>query len=201
MLLMCITAGPAAARPKIYKSAPTRVSFSATKAPDGTITAEATFTSPNPRCLSSKRFLKKRKDGNYWVAIGTPLYGGPFTDKAGVSHAFGADGFVPMYLMMDLSKGFLAPISPAGRSPFVWRAVWPGSVETSVTNFYNESLPRHYPVTIAGASGVQFGAQARASEGQGIDSYFKVAYNQGPNHVILKCGLLKKSEASAEIGL
>lgn len=186
LLFACLTAGSAAALPKVIKSVPTRATFSATKAADGTITAKVSFTASDPRCLSGKRFLQKFADGNYRVAGGTLLYGGAYSDE-GISAPFGFDGFGA-----PPNKGLFAPVSPAGKSPYVWQAIWPGSTPVLITNFHNEELDRHYETTVAAASAVNMGAIARASMGQGLP-YFKATYNQGGKHYILKCGVLAKS--------
>lgn len=198
--LACMAAGSASARPKVYRSVPTVVSFSATKGTDGAITVKATFSSPDPRCLEGKRFLQKHRDGNYWVAGGHLYFGGPFTASQEftghqISEPFGFDGFAT-----PPDKGFLAPVSPAGKSPYVWQAVWPGSTEVFTTNFYNKSLPRHSSTPVSAATGVSLGATARASNGQGLP-YYKIAYNQGGKHIIIKCGTLNTRDASTKIGL
>lgn len=199
ILLACMMSASAMARPKIYKSVPTHVSFSATKAADGTITVEAIFTSPNPRCLEGKRFLQKRADGNYWVAGGTLYFGGAFTapnffnPQEVISEPFGFEGSAP-----PPNRGLLAPVSAAGKSPYVWQAIWPGSTELATTNFYDKSLPRHYEIPVGAASGVSLGAIARASKGQGLP-YYKVAFSRHGKRIILKCGTLAEASSYTEI--
>lgn len=201
ILLACMMAASAMARPKIYKSVPTHVSFSATKAADGTITVEAIFTSPNPRCLEGKRFLQKRADANSWVAGGALLFGGPFTaedplTKAKFSEPFGFEGTVSQIYMPD--KGLLAPVSAAGKSPYVWQAIWPGDSSLFMTNPYDKSLPWHYQAPVAAASAVLLAAVARASGGQGLP-YYKVAFSRHGKRIILKCGTLAEESSHTEI--
>jgi hypothetical protein len=50
---------------KIQESAPTKYFLSATRAPDGTITAMAKLTSSDPRCLSRERFAQWRPRGEF----------------------------------------------------------------------------------------------------------------------------------------
>ncbi len=82
----------------------------------------------------------------------------------------------------------------------MWQAIWPGSTEVLVTNFYDKSLPRHYSAPVSAAAGVSVGAVARASKGQGLP-YYKVAFNRGGKRIILKCKAIELGTASAKIGL
>jgi hypothetical protein len=92
------------------------------------------------------------------------------------------------------------PIGRPGHSPFVWEAVWPGDTAVEITNVHDPSKPRHYTSTIAAASAVGLGAYARASGGQGL-YYFKVTYNKGGKHYIVKCQPLKHTETSKLVPL
>lgn len=185
---------PALALPKVTKFVPTHVALSATRDAAGTIVVTASFTSAEPRCLSTKRFLEKHFHGRPVAAGGYLLYGGPYSDDRG-SGAFGFEGFGT-----PPADGLLSPVSPAEKSPYVWEAVWPGDTAVTTTNFHDSSQPRHYATTIAAVAAVSLGASARESAGQGLP-YFKVTYNKGGKHYIVKCGVLSKVEASRVIPL
>jgi hypothetical protein len=94
----------------IHKSAPTGQERSVNRAADGTITLEGRYTSPNPHCLEKKRW-KTLSDGNYHEGFDAyPVFNGGI-------------GTAP-------NGGWLAPVSPFGRSPLVWKAVWPGTASS-----------------------------------------------------------------------
>jgi len=185
-------AAPAMALSKVTRSFPTRVAFAATKAADGSVTVKASFSSPEPRCLSAKRFLQKKFHGAPDAAGAYLLFGGTYSAGRG-SGAFGFEGEGP-----PPSSGLLSPVSQPGRSPYVWEATWAGDTPVTVTNFYDPSHPRHYESTVGAASAVRAGAIARASAGQGLP-YFKTTYNRGGKHYIVKCGVLRKSEERREL--
>jgi hypothetical protein len=105
--LFALVAGATADAKTIYKSAPTGQERFVNRAGDGTITLEGRYTSPNPHCLEKKRW-KTLSDGNYHEGFDAyPVFGGKI-------------GTAP-------NGGWLAPVSPFGRSPLVWKAVWPGT--------------------------------------------------------------------------
>jgi hypothetical protein len=160
---------------RIYKSVPTYLALSATRAADGTITAKAVFTSPNPHCLSADRW-KKLSDGHYHDVGGGLEYGGPWG-----GNPMGADGYA------QPSGGWLSPVSPAGKSPFVWQAIYPGSmtVEVHDERRAGSEEARDYESTVAAASGIAFGGNAPPNfKGK---TYYKYTYSQGGNRIILKC--------------
>ena len=187
-------AAPASALPKVTKRFPTSVSFSATKGADGAVTVKASFRSPEPRCLSNKRFLAKKFHGLPDAAGARLLFGGSYGGEHG-SGAFGFEGEGP-----PPSSGLLSPASQPEKSPYVWEATWPGETPVTVTNFFDPSHPRHYETTVGAASGVRAGATARASVSQGLP-YYKTTYNRGGTHYIVKCAVLKKTEERQELPL
>jgi hypothetical protein len=177
-LLGCLPAGTAAAKPKVYRSVPTHASFAVTRGDDGTITATVSFTS-NPRCLPAKRFKRVGKKNLFPEILSTLLFGGPYTAE-GESHPAGSlgEGRPP-------GEGTFSPVSPPGKSPYVWEAVFPGSAPVNVTNLQSTS-ERHYTTTVAAATALRILAAAPVSKGQGLP-YFKAAYDQGGKRIILKC--------------
>jgi hypothetical protein len=193
-IVLALVAASASALPKVTKRFPTRVFFSASKGADGAVTVKASFRSPEPRCLSAKRFLQKKYHGLPDAAGAYLLFGGQFSGEHGSgTFGFEGEGAPP-------SSGLLSPVSPPEGSPYVWEATWPGDTPVTVTNFYDPSHSRHYETTVAAASGVRAGALARASAGQGL-SYYKTTYNKGGKHYIVKCGVLKKTEERQELPL
>ena len=181
-LLALAFAAPSSAK-RIYKSVPTHVTYSATRAADGTVTSKIIFTSPNPRCLSADRWTKiKAWPGKFVDGFAALEYGGPWA-RQGRSHLSGSDGTGSP----ALNSGWSVPISPAGKSPFVVQAIWPGSLPTTVINglLPLEDPNYKYTSTVAAASGVAVFSYAPPSKRY---PYYKYAYNQGGNRIILKCG-------------
>ncbi len=172
-LLALVFAAPSSAK-RIYKSVPTYVTFSANRVADGTVTAKAIFTSPNPRCLSADRW-KKLSDGYYHVT-GAALYYRDLLDPNFISGT-----------ALPTNNGWLSPISPAGHSPYVWQVIWPGSlpVKVHVEGIHAGEAPHNYTSTVAAAAGMTVGGYAPQSPRY---SYYKYTYNQGGNRIILKCG-------------
>ncbi len=191
---LALVAASASALPKVTKRFPTSVSFSASKGADGAVTVKASFRSPEPRCLSNKRFLAKKFHGLPAAAGAHLLFGGPYGGEHG-SGAFGFEGEA-----QPPSYGLLAQTSQSEESPYVWEATWPGDTPLTVTNFFDPSHPRHYETTVGAASGVRAGAIARASASQGLP-YYKTTYNKGGKHYIVKCSVLKKTEERQELSL
>jgi hypothetical protein len=181
---LALLTSAAAAHPKVITVVPTQVRLSATRQADGSIVAKAEFTSPEPRCLSAKRFLQNTSKGQYLAAGGSLLFGSPP----------GTTGFAAAP-----ERGLFSPKSKPGVSPYIWEATWPGSTEVLVTNL-NSDKERHYASTVADATEVTLGAEARASKGQALP-YFKVAYNEDGKRHIVKCQTLGKTESSAGIEL
>jgi hypothetical protein len=161
-LLVLAVASPAQAKTST-KIAATKVEFSIARAADGTVTVKATFTSSNPHCLSRDRW-KQYPSGEY--KEGAPefglYYGGvAWADPPG---RFGAQ---------------LAPVSPFGRSPLVWRAIWPGSAGVIVENHAGKTeAERSYRSTVSEAIGVDGGANTMA---------FEDRYKISDDKVLLKC--------------
>lgn len=177
-LLVGLQVGTVAAKPKVYRSVPTHAAFSVERAPDGTITAKVSFTS-NPRCLAAKRFKRVGRRNLFPEILSSLLFGGPYTAE-GKSHAAGAlgEGRPP-------GEGTFSPVSPPGKSPYVWEAVFPGSSPVYVTNLQSNA-ERHYTTTVSAATALRVLAAAPVSKGQGLP-YFKAAYDQGGKRIILKC--------------
>jgi hypothetical protein len=170
-LLALVFAAPSSAK-RIYKSVPTHITSSLTRAADGTVTAKVIFTSPNPRCLSADRWKKLRSGYSHDVGGGL-YYGDIYANTA------------PNINGAPDNNGWLSPISPAGHSPYVWQAIWPGSLPVKVHVEHPGEAPYDYPSTVAAASGAfVFGY---ASPGAWGGPYYKYAYNQGGNRIILKC--------------
>jgi len=176
-LVAGLLTGAASAKPKIYKSVPTHVQFSATRAADGTITARVSFTSKDGRCLAAKRFKRVGTKHRYLQVLSALLFGGPFTAN-GEDFPAGAKGSA------SPRDGF-SPISPFGKSPLVWEAVLPGDELLEVFNPQSDT-ERRYKATVAEASGLRVVAAAPVSKGQGL-SYFKVAFDKGGKRIIEKC--------------
>lgn len=148
----------------IRKSALTNIKFSLTRAADGTITAEGTYTSPNPHCLDARRW-KKLNNGEYDNPPGFGLYYG--------GHA-------------SAWAGSLAPISPFGRSPLLWKAVWPGSRTVhGEVGLKSESQPfQYFTSTVSAAIG---------PVGGGVAVAFRIIYKRGKDKIELNCpGVIKE---------
>lgn len=177
--LSLLSGASAAAKPKIFKSVPTQSSFSVTRAGDGTITAKVSYVSKDPRCLAAKRFKRAGQKNLYPEILSTLYFGGSYTVE-GKEFPVGAKGSG-----RPPNEGTFNPVSPFGKSPLVWEAVFPGSTPVSVTNFQSNS-ERHTTLTVAEASGLEVLAAAPVSKGQGLE-YFKVAFNRGGKRVILEC--------------
>lgn len=174
-----VVVAPSAAQARtIHKTVGTQVKFSATKTADGTITARATFISSDGHCLSAKRF--GGPSGRY---AGSALeYGGPSSN----GFPFGEDGvgYPPHY-------GWLFPASPAGHSPYVFQAVWPGSTVVPVDNELNHNLPGRYSSTVGAASAVSVSGATmdRNAEGRRTREtlFWKTSYRKGGDRIVLKC--------------
>jgi hypothetical protein len=158
----------------IEKVAPVRVSYKATKDASGTVTVELGFTSPNPKCISAVR--AGHGPNSIRASIPGLFYGGP-------NRLYGAVGFDGVAVPPD--EGLLAPFSTPGHSPWIWRAVWPGSAATAVEvpniggGAYNQELPKHYSSTVSAATGIKAEFVLRSA-------FFE--YKQGKNLVSLSCG-------------
>jgi hypothetical protein len=177
--LFLLLGSSAVAKPKIYKSVPTRSSFSVTRAADGTITAKVSYISSDPRCLAPKRFKRAGQRNLYPEILSNLFYGGSYVSE-GREFPAGAKGFG-----RPPNLGTFKPVTPFGKSPLVWEGVFPGNSPVEVTNLQSNS-ERHYTATVAEASSLEVLAAAPVSKGQGLD-YFKVAFDRGGKRVILKC--------------
>lgn len=172
-LLALVFAAPSSAK-RIYKSVPTHATYSMTRTADGTVTAKVLFTSPNPRCLSADRWNKRRIRGGYSHDVGGGLYYGGDIRANTAPNINGAPD----------NNGWLSPISPAGHSPYVWQAIWPGSLAVKVHVEHPGVDNYNYASTVSAASGgVVYGYAPPGPVG----TYYKYAYNQGGNRIILKC--------------
>jgi hypothetical protein len=174
MVLALAFAAPSSAK-RIYKSVPTHATYSMTRAADGTVTAKVLFTSPNPRCLSADRWNKRRVRGGYSHDVGGGLYYGDIYANTAPNINGAPD-----------NNGWLSPISPAGHSPYVWQAIWPGSlaVKVHVEHPGTGVAPYNYASTVSAASG---GAVLGYAPPGPSGNYYKYAYNEGGNRIILKC--------------
>jgi hypothetical protein len=174
--VLTLGTAPAGAVKVIHKVVATHIALSATKASDGTITARGVFTSSNPRCLSSKR-TKPFSSGQYSNFGSVLLYGASLPgDHTGQDGNGGPPG-----------NGRLAPVSPAGRSPWIWEAVWAGSAPIGVENRHNKSLPYTYKSTVAGASAVELGGYLGSVNRLNVLAPYEVTYQQGKTVVKLVC--------------
>lgn len=185
MVLALAFVAPSSAK-RIYKSVPTHLALSATRAADGTVTATGVYTSPNPRCLSAKRFQKLHKGTVYYNSIGAGLgYGGPWS-SANTNLPIGADGFGDFPGSSPL-PGWLWPVSPFGQSPLVWQSIAPGNA--LVKNIEDHSGPtiERYDSTVAAASGVDLAGDAPSGDPRNVRGPFISSYHQGGNRIILKC--------------
>jgi hypothetical protein len=167
---------PPAAAKRIHRTAPTHIALSATRSADGTITAQAKLTSPDPHCLVKDR-VKKLSDGYYHVFGAALFYGGPW----GLG-PYGADGTGEP---PDL--GWLAPVSSGGRSPWLWKATWPGDAEVRVENQNpNSTQPFKYVSTVGASSAVGLGGSIENGNNP-LNPVYKAKYNQGGNRIIVRC--------------
>jgi hypothetical protein len=175
-----------AANRTIHKTVGTFASSSATRSADGTVTARVAFTSPNPRCLSAKRWeggntkLKHLPHGESEYVVAGFSFGGPFHEGTH-NYPYGAEGGGDTE-----NEGFFHAASPPEQSPYIWeykargdeivRAYIPGAVnpvrrlvsEASAINI----IPRA-PGTL-----ILPGPEKR---------YWETSYNEGSNHIILRC--------------
>jgi hypothetical protein len=177
--LLLLSVAAAAAKPKIHQSVPTRSSFSVTRAADGTITAKVSYISKDPRCLAAKRFKRAGQKNLYPEILSTLFFGGAYSVE-GKEYPVGAKGSG-----RPPNEGTFNPVSPFGKSPLVWEAVFPGNAPVAVTNFQS-NLERHTTLSVAEASALEVLAAAPVSKGQGLE-YFKVAFDRGGKRVILEC--------------
>jgi hypothetical protein len=144
----------------ITKVASTNITLSVKKAANGTVTARATYTSPNPRCLGAKRW-KKQSDG---VFEGAPEFALYYGESDYARPPGGTE---------------LTPNSSFGRSPFVWQAVWPGSAKVVVERGHAKTeAEAFYNSTVGAAIGIDGGASTPA---------FEDVYTSGGNKIHLKC--------------
>lgn len=159
----------ATAGSKVFRSVPTQVSFSVTRAPaDGTITAQVTYRSKDPRCLAAKRFKRAGMRNEYFQAyVPEWLFGDPP----------GSEG------LGQLRGATLAPVTPFGKSKLVFKVTIPGDTPVAVPSPDPDS-------TVAKASALKLYVAAPGSNGQGLP-YFKVSFHEGGKHVVLKCEQLK----------
>ncbi len=167
-LLALVFAAPSSAK-RIYKSVPTHVAFSATRAADGTVTAKVLFTSPNPKCLSADRW-KKTSDGYSHDA------------EAWLHYPTASPSDTEDYA--EPNNGLIGPVSPAGHSPYVFQVIWPGSMVVKVHASPINAPYYTYTSTVSAAINVAVYGYAPPSH---LKSYYEYAYNQGGNRIILKC--------------
>lgn len=166
----------ASATETIAKTSQTHSTATFTRAADGTITAEAAFSSSNPHCLPAYRFQrsKGRRAGEPKVAFGFLLaFGGPSSGRP-----FGADGYA------DPPSGFeVMPASPPKRSPYVFQVVLPG--DATVNRQLAPGGPR-YPATVSQATGVVAVYYAVGTNGNDVFKARRL-YRQGGHLVRLTC--------------
>jgi hypothetical protein len=74
----------------------------------------------------------------------------------------------------------LSPLSPFGRSPLIWQAIWRGSTTVTVEKQRGAKTEaeRHYRSTVGAATGVDGGVSTPA---------FEDVYTSGGNKILLKC--------------
>jgi hypothetical protein len=163
-LLALANASPGSAK-TIHKSAPTGQERSVNRSADGTITLEGRYTSPNRHCLEAKRWTKL-SDGNYHNGFDAVLI---FSD--GIEGASPPDG------------GWLLPVSPAGRSPYVWKAVWPGSALVTV-----RTKAGYIKEPVSAATSLKFYYWLPSSIGSSRAPY-ETSYKEHGNTIELTCGV------------
>jgi len=146
-------------------SAPTHETKGISRSADGTITLEGRYTSPNPHCLEAKRW-KKLSDGYYHESFNAYLV------------FDGEIGSAP-------NHGYLAPVSPFGQSPLVWKAVWPGTAISHV------GPPADFKkIPIAEADLVKFFYWIPHSGRPGLPKpAYYTTYTEHGNKVKLTCGV------------
>lgn len=149
----------------IHKTVSIKLSLSATSAPDGTLTLDGAYTSPNPRCLTRQAFDSQLRRGDHvFVAIGSGLFYGNVPQGASPPHG-----------------GWLSPVSPFGHSPFRWQLVAPGDAGT-----YIGTYPYGHASTVAAATRVIIWGHMPARS-WGDSGPYEVTYQQGGNKVELTC--------------
>ena len=178
LCLVALIPAPAAAK-RIHKTVPTHFKASATRAADGTITATGSFTSPNRRCLSAKRFKATPKNGRSYVS--------------GVLNYSNGGTAPPPVTSGAPFPGALLPISPPGQSPYDFQAVWPGNGTTRVENHADPTLPLFYQSTVAAASAL---AVHGWTVPRGPQRSYKVRYHHGGSRVVLTCRPLSDYQAA-----
>jgi hypothetical protein len=154
----------------VHKSAPTEVERRVTRAADGTVTLEGIYTSPDPHCLEARRW-KRLSDGNFHEGFDAVL-------GFSIGHASPPNG------------GYLRPVSPAGRSPFRWRAVWAGTTLVWVEKSPGLGPPRFVRAPISEATELKFYYWLPASREGG--SVYITSYKRNGNLVKLTCGARRK---------
>jgi hypothetical protein len=167
MALVCALAAASTGLARtVHRSAPTDARRTVVARADGGVTLIGIYTSPNPHCLEARRW-KRLSDGYYHDGFQSYL-------------VFPSGGTAnPPRL------GFLSPVSPFGRSPFVWRASWPGSTVVNV----DEHNGKHVKETVADATGVRFYYEIPVSGAPGLpkNGYF-TTYRAHGRRIKLRCG-------------
>ena len=149
----------------INRSAPTSETKGISRSADGTITLEGRYTSPNPHCLEAKRW-RKLSDGYYHEGFDAyPVFGGEI-------------GTAP-------NGGYLAPISPFGRSPLIWKAVWPG---TSISHVGPPADFKKIPISEANLVKFFYWIPHSGRPGLPAKAYY-TTYMEHGNRVNLTCGV------------
>jgi hypothetical protein len=178
--------GSASARQTIHRTVGTFASSSATRSADGTVTARIAFTSPNPRCLSAKRWeggntkLKHLPHGESEYVHATLVFGGPYR-YGKYDHPYGAEGAGDTQ-----NEGYFHAASPSERSPYIWEYKAPGSEALPV---YTPGATNAVPRLVSEASAINI---IPSAPGTLIlpgpeKRYWETTYDEGSDHIILRC--------------
>jgi hypothetical protein len=183
-LLALVFVAPSGAK-TINVTAPTTLNLSISRAADGTFTIEASYKSPNPRCLARDRWGPDPHGGGF---VEPPTFGFNYLDPRGIGYNFPE---APGIAVPELK-----PVSPFERSPVIWKTVWPGSTVVSVEN-RSGTGPRYFKSTVSAATGVDGFAWAPGG-GYSLNerAYYGKTYRSKGDKIWLKCPVTKHLEVN-----
>jgi hypothetical protein len=172
------------ARPKVTEHARTFISSKRYKEADGTVVVKVSFKSANPRCLAAKRFNLGKAPEAFFI------FGGPYV-VGGNTYPIGAGGTGSP----KDRGGVLHPVSPAGRSPYVWEAqIAPTAIvkvelgEIEHGGPFKTEEERFPTYTVSEAAAVAVGGMAPGSP-QTPDDVWVTGYNSNGELVTLECSV------------
>jgi hypothetical protein len=198
-LTFSVTVVPAAASVEVVKeTARTTVELSATRAADGTVTATATFSSKNPRCLTKAGRLSGPAGAPKVNPIKSVFEFGEESETPGYGPWTPDPQFGLLHGTFFAYQLTLKPVTPEGRSPWIWEAVWPGTTLLTARRWasrspapYPEPTKIQSPVSEAGLLGFGTGTP---NPGVYLDQT-TIRYKKGGANVVLDCGALEVKRA------